>query len=406
MCVLPRSYSLYALLLLCIFFMRQAIALQAAGGQGSVHFYPVGDDLLFSMYSLYEPEVNRAFSDGFTAIGPYYGKKNLQRSIELAQLAKLPILYTIGQKIDFKADPKASHDRELELLQSEVAVASQNNEIAAWVFANEEIRYWRPAEVSWLQAATNAIRENDPLKRPIMMYEPNNRSVNALIQTSVYLDFVTKGAYANFVGMKDNRTWVRYSIEQAVAAAKETKTTPLAVLWMARDQDNEADIAAIRSWTRHDVYLSLLTGAKGVLIFSGWSKRAGFKNHYADFYKGYASAASELNGKLKLSHVFLYGKEETGIDVSVIDGPKSQQFYYLDELHKYPTVSSKYLLYDGINYFFIINSANEDVSILIDGLPIDKQVHSVVTGALIDKSQIKVLGKYDVIALTWELEQS
>jgi hypothetical protein len=130
------------------------------------------------------------------------------------------------------------------------------------------------------------------------------------------------------------------------------------VLWMAHDQENAVDIAAINSWAHHDVYLSLLTGAKGIIVFSGWSKRRGFKEHFDDFYAGYASAAKELNGDLKLSHVFLYGEEKGGINISVIDGPKSQQFNYQDEPHIYPTISSKHFLHDGKHYLFIVNSAN------------------------------------------------
>jgi hypothetical protein len=382
-----------------------AAAQQLSSVPEPIRFYPAGYDMLFSMYSIYEPEVDRARSDGFTAIGPYYGKKeDLQRSIGRAKSAQLPILYNIGPIIDFKADPKASHDRELELLISDVVTASKHPEISAWVLPNEEMRHWRSAEMSWLQAATDAIRKHDPLKRPVLMYEPNHRSAGSLAKTSSHLDFVTKGAYANPAGMKYNRTWVRHSIEQAVVAAQETKTTPLAVLWMSRDQENEADIAAIKSWTRHDVYLSLLTGAKGVLIYSGWNKRKGFEKHYADFYAGYASAATELNGELKLSQVFLYGEEQNGIDVSIIDGPRLQQFNYQDEPHIYPTISSKHFLHDGKNYLFIVNSANEDVSIDIDGLPIDQQIKNVFTDEDMGQMSIAVLNKYDVIALTWKSE--
>jgi hypothetical protein len=152
MYILPQSQRLLAVLLISVFLAGYAVARQSASVPEPIRFYPAGDDMLFSMYSLYEPEVSRARSDGFTAIGPYYGKKeDLQRSIGRAKSAQLPILYNIGPKIDFKADPKASHDRELEMLISEVASASKNPKISAWVMANEEMRHWRPAEMSWLK---------------------------------------------------------------------------------------------------------------------------------------------------------------------------------------------------------------------------------------------------------------
>ena len=204
MYISPQPQRFFALLVMFIFVAGQAIAQQSTSVPEPIRFYPVGDHMLFSMYSLYEPEVDRARSDGFTAIGPYYGKPDLSKSIARAQAAKLPIVYSIGPRLDFKTNPNATHGEELKILVADVRAASQHPEISVWALANEELRYWRPAEMSWLQAATNAIRKNDPLKRPVLMYEPNHRSADALAKTSTYLDFVTKGAYANHIGMKYN----------------------------------------------------------------------------------------------------------------------------------------------------------------------------------------------------------
>ena len=353
------------------------------------------------MYSLIEPELGQARADGLTAIGPYYGKSNLRKTIERAQIAKLPVLYTIGPRLDFEINQKQEYTRALTLLASEVAEASQHTEIGAWVLANEELRYWRKTEMDWLRNATQTIRANDPHNRPILMYEPNNRSAHALVKTSQYLDFIAKGTYANYVGMKHTRTWIRHSIEQAVSAANSTNTIPLAILWMARDQDNDEDIADIQKWARHDVYLSLITGAKGIIIFSGWSKRPGFEKHYHDFYEGYTSAAKELSGELQLGRVFLYGKKQSGINISVIEGPETQQFKYRDQTYEYTTISFKYLLLDDKHYLFIINSANEEVSISIDGLPASLQLYNVFTEEQIH-STIAKLDKLNILAISWE----
>ena len=201
------------------------------------------------------------------------------------------------------------------------------------------------------------------------MYEPNHRSSADLIKTSQYLDFVAKGTYANHVGMQNKRTWVRWSVEQAVEAASQSSSIPVAVLWMARDQETPEDIAAIRKWTRHDVYLSLVTGAKGIIVWSGFNKRRGFRRHFKDFYEGYLSAAHELNIDPGLGRVFLRGITETDITANVMHGPATQRFRYRDKKYTYPTVSIKQLRLDNQHYLFVVNSANEACRVQLTGLP-------------------------------------
>lgn len=367
-----------------------------------VRFFPDGNSMLFSMFSLEKPETETAKNDGFTAIGPYYWRKrDLNDYIALAKSADLPLVYTIGPKLNFKDNSIPDLSAANKLLANEVAAASQRPEIAVWALANEELRYWRKTEMRWLEMAAKTIRKNDPWQRPVLMYEPNHRNAEALSKTSIHLDYVTKSAYANYVEMKYNRSWVKHSIIQSVTAAKSTGTTPLAVLWMARDQKSNSDIEDIHAWARHDVYLSLITGARGILIFSGWNKRPGFEKHYNNFYDGYASAAKELNGESGLSKVFLYGEKQNGLSISVVDGPESQHFKYLEEALAYPTISFEHLLLDGQHYLFVVNSANEPVSIAIEGIPAAEPISNAFNSLRIRMDSQTRLKKYEVIALTW-----
>ncbi len=391
----------HAYLLLGLLLLTPAAHSDNHVAMGQDAFYPQGKKLLFSMYSLVEPQLHSASASGLTAIGPYYGKANHKQSLANSQAGQLPVIYTAGTRLDFADANNFVIEDELELLGHDIATASKRPEIAAWALANEELRYWRVAEMEWLQQATKVIRNNDPYDRPIMMYEPNHRSANGLIKTSMYLDFVAKGSYTNYVGMKYKRTWLKWSIEQTVAAASATDSIPLALLWMARDQDNEADILSIQKWTRHDVYLSLVMGAKGILVFSGWNNRAGFKQHFQKFYAGYVSAAKELNGELNLSSAFLHGKKTNSVSLTVTDGPALQAFEYQETMHEYPTISWAEYELGGRHYLFVVNSAESQVQVKLSGLPQNIELFNAFNGTKISDTETMELERLAVIALTW-----
>ncbi len=342
-------------------------------------FYPQGRTLLFSLYSVTEPELSSVSADGFTAIGPYYG--NQDQALEHARKARLPYLHTIGPRRDFEQILTGSSEEAeaLDALISNVTDASKHPDVAAWYLANEELRYWRPDEMQWLKRVTEAIHAHDPGQRPIMMYEPNHRTADALGKTAPYLNVVTKGAYANLVGMKYDRSWVRWSVQQAVEAAASSGTVPVAVLLMVRDQETAVDIAAIRSWARHDVYLSLMTGAKGILVFSGANRRPGFERDFRDFYEGYASAARELNGELNLAEVFLFGKPQDAMPIEILAGPEDLSFEYLGSRFSYPSVSTVTRYLHDKAYLLLINSANEAVTVNIGGLPEGVGIRNVLS---------------------------
>lgn len=380
------------------------LAGRTAPGVNTVNFYPNGDSntLLFSFYSLEEPQLSAAHKHGVSAIGPYYGRKGLDRELEKAASAQLPLLYAIGPKIDFSGTAAPDLTAAIEQLTAEVARAVEQPAIGAWALSTEELRHWRPAEMQWLKQATAIIRDSDPLHRPIFMYEPNHRNSAALIKTSRYLDFIAKGTYANHVGMQHKRTWVRWSVEQAVEAASKSSSIPVAVLWMTRDQETPEDIAAIRKWTRHDVYLSLMTGAKGIIVWSGFNKRRGFRRHFLDFYEGYLSAAHDLNIDPGLGEVFLRGITKADIAAKVTRGPSTQSFTYRDKRYTYPTVSIKQLYLNKQHYLFVVNSANAACGVHLSGLPDNPVILNALTkqAAAITDGKID-MAAYDVQIFTW-----
>lgn len=354
------------------FFKRDA---QAAADLPPGQLYPRGRVMLCTLYSVVSPELERMKGDGFTAIGPYYGDPSRSKVIEKARANGLKCIYTVGRHVDFVKNPKyvMPTDGELRACATrQVREVAGCPEVAVWCLANEELRHWRPDEMCWLRVTVDAIRKADPQRRPVMMYDPGHRNAAALAHTVEHLDFSSKGMYANRAGLKDQRVWIRWGVEQEVQAIEQAnpKAIPLAVLWMAKDPDDPKDDELIDDWTRHDVYLSLISGAKGILLFSGWNRRKGFERTFAKYYEGYASAMRELNGDLQLSQVFLFGRKRNDITIAVSSGPPTLQFEYHKQKASYPSVSHLDVAYGTDRYLFLVNSANVPVHVRVGGLPV------------------------------------
>lgn len=336
--------------------------------------YPRGRRMLFSLYSVVSPQLARMKADGFTCIGPYYGDQTRSEVLKKAHAAGLKCFYRVGKAVPFVRNPKyvmPSEDELREVATQQVKAVCADRSLAIWYVANEELRFWRPDEMRWLRVTTEAIRAADPLKRPIMMYDPNHRTAGALAHTVRYLDFCSKGMYANSAGFKNNRIWIRWSVEQELEAIRRAnpRAVPVAVLWMARDPADPQEDRLIPAWTRHDVYLSLVSGAKGIVIWSGWNRRRGFQRTFEKYYEGYASAARELNGPRGLAEVLLFGEARNDLTLDVLSGPAQLVVDYQNQHKVYSPLTTRNVAYGTTRYFFVVNSANEPVRARLTGLP-------------------------------------
>jgi len=252
--------------------------------------------------------------------------------------------------------------------------------ICWWYLGPEEIRYWYRNEMAYLKAATEAIRAADPLQRPIWMYEPNFRSAASLVKTGQYLDVIGKGAYVNLAGYQDNRIWVRWSVEQEVAAiaklaeANDSRTRiPLIMPELCRDPADPARDHLIPRWVRHDVYLGLMSGAKGVAIWSLF-RRADVRRTWQIWYDAYGHVATDLTGPLQLGQVFLFGKPANQFPVRTVAGPKEVELTKSaskklevgttsdsekqKERVMYPSMSVSEYQYNGATFLFLCNSSS------------------------------------------------
>lgn len=358
--------------------------------------YPSGQLFPFSFYStgggseqkrgelLPEAEIQsgqREIIDaGATMIGPQYELND--RIIADAARCHVKAVYTIIPVIDGRQVTK-EYLKELKanktpldvekLRQSVTGIVSKaagSKEIAWWDITPEELRPWEPAEVLLLKTATDAVKQADPEKRPVFMYYPGHYNGKTMSKLAVYLDIIGKGMYTNYSGMKNSRSWCRWTIEQEIEAIKLSgnKTAiPVAITEMFQ-QPPADEVKLIDSWVRHDVYSALIAGAKGVLVFSA-SKRPDFAAG-KQYLNAYLKVCRELNGPMKLGRVFLFGTPMNDITLTITDGPQTVPFKYktagVDIV--YPAASMANIAYNGSRYVFLVNSSDKQIDAVVGGL--------------------------------------
>lgn len=378
-----RHIPTWALLSLLFCLPMQA---EVATPTKGLEIYPMGKIFPFMGYS---GVPTRDVKNGFTVAGPDYGTPFYQAAkIRNDRYAKMrasgmPYPAFVGLKMHFHDAKKYKPLSPAEIkrqITAQMKVLLKDPSICWWYVAPEEIRFWYKNELEYLKTVTTTIRELDPHHRPIWMYEPNHRTSAALVKTGQYQDIIGKGCYTNLAGFQKDRIWVRWSVEQEVQAIEKLKKQdqrlriPLVMPELCQDPKNPSDDKLIPAWTRHDVYLGLMSGAKGVSIWSLF-KRGGVKRTWSIWYDSYSKVANELTGELKLGEVFLFGQETDDFKIKQTQGPKSIKLFVGDRTklelgtiteaerkgstHVYPCLTTKTINYKGSTYLFLCNSHAE-----------------------------------------------
>jgi hypothetical protein len=349
--------------------------------------YPRGRQFLFTYFSTYHgrdanAEVEQAVADGCTMIGPDYG--NYDAALATAEQYGVKYFMPVGwhpegghKSLHFVDDSHPEFDADVvrEAVAAKVASYADNDTVAGWYLIPEEMRWWRANEMQFMQAVYEGVRQGDPKKRPVWMYEPNNRSAESLAKTLKFQDICGKGIYTNYAGKQDERIWVRWSIEQEVQAIRALGRDDAIAIAVAEMFQQPADdvVHMVPAWARHDAYLSLVSGAQGVIIFSS-AHRRGFTARDT-YYEAYAQVSRELNGEKQLGQIFLFGEHRDDLSVRVINGPatvtltKTPSATMENKTKTYPSISILDIAYDGDRYLFAVNSANEPVKAVVEGLP-------------------------------------
>ena len=364
--------------------------------------YPQGQVFPFAFYSagggtekksmdLLPPEIKaqdqQKLADGKVNIfGPQY---ELNSSL-IEDMAKYNVkgVYTLMATIDGKpVDPeymahlaktKGILDTKAvyESIAGQVKAVAANKNIARWDIKPEELRHWYLQDMALLKTMCQAVHDNDPEKRPVSMYEPGHRNVEALTKTlGAGQDVCTKGVYTNYVGMKDQRVFVRWSTEVSVEAAKAANPNISVTLLPEMFADVSPDeVKNIPAWVKHDIYAGLVAGAKGVAVFSS-RRRPKFEQREI-YLNAYLEQAKILTASGGVGSAFLFGKQMNDISVDPIAGPATVKFYYKPcKVEKeYPSLSFANIAWDNARYLIIVNSTKETVKAAVSGLMYGKGV--------------------------------
>ncbi|HHT27895.1 MAG TPA: hypothetical protein GXZ82_11695 [Firmicutes bacterium] len=330
-------------------------------------------------YGGYSGVAVREKENYFTLHGPVYGDA-VYTMRENAKAAGMYAIFTVGIPMNFyETDGKPA----LNLTPAEIAAeikrqveaVMEDETIAWWYLMPEELRPWRVKEMEYLEVAARTIRETDPYKRPVWMYDPGHRNASELAVTAQHLDILGKGMYTNYSEQLGSRIWCRWGIEnqqKALAANGRPGAIHIAVPEMFQEPAPE-DAAKIPSWARHDVYLALVSGAQGVVPFS-LAYRSGFsQSSWEAYYNAYAKIARELNGELALGQVFLFGERRDDLRLTITAGEQTVwpqlKPGFIDEIYAYPSVSMANIAYGNQRYVFLVNSSEEPVEVRLDGFP-------------------------------------
>ena len=154
-----------------------------------------------------------------------------------------------------------------------------------------------------------------------------------------------------------------------------------------------AEDKEIRAWVRHDIYLGLCSGAKGVLMWSLF-KRKEVTRTWQLWYDAYAECARELNGERALAQVFLFGERRSDLKVSLVKGDAaanvtlggnaeptttSEQERAKREI-KFPSWTAVEFFHHGSRWLFLVNSANSPASFTVAGWPEDSRAINAFAG--------------------------
>ena len=353
----------------------------------------------------YSGKPARDLQSGFTVAGPVYGPQ--EAYLDLCIKNQWPVVAQVPSDVHFVgAGSRKKQDIDAAIKGAEAFVAKYagNKEILWWSVLPEELRPWIPAEMAYLRRMTQAIRAKDPLKRPIFLYNPNLRSARTLLPIARQVDILGKGCYVNWTGRKNRRQWVRMSTEAEVEAAAiaskpirgvKRQVTPILLPELCANPP-KAEYEMIEPWVRHDVYLGLCSGAKGVMIWSLFP-RPNVKDSWKLWYDAYARCAREIGDERRLGEVFLFGAPRDDIRLTTTAEPKAEPDPAVpaansedrttsdEERQVRPTgdvsVTFRNIAFGKRRYFFVVNSRGTPREFKTAGWPGNTRFSNAFTGA-------------------------
>ncbi|WP_407889216.1 hypothetical protein [Scytonema sp. NUACC26] len=252
---------------------------------------------------------------------------------------------------------------------------ARSDRVVWWDFP-EERRYWEKGEMALVTNYATWTRKYDPKKRPNYMYIPGHYTAEDVKQYVPYLDIIPASVYTTYVNMP--HAWVRWRIETTLKGIHlahadigsdylHGKKTPVAVLELFYEGGKSIMTS---QGAYHDFWQSIVSGARGILIFSYWHKR----DHPSldSVWQTYNRAAQQITGPDQLGSVILHGKELRNVRFEITTGPQqTSQFKFNDMAQpiSFPSVNFLTKVWNNNIYVIAVNSTQEPVVGKFIGLP-------------------------------------
>ena len=377
--------------------------------------YPAGRIFPFTGFS---PEsVAATAKSGFSMAGPVYSDSQMRRLKAGSEL--LPIVWPL-RAVDGRVTltrklldrPSLNLDPYVKSIEKQVRKVAANPNIAWWYLMPEELRPWRKLDMEFLRRAVAAIRKNDPEQRPIWMYLPNHYNAEQLRPFAAELEIIGKGMYPSQFNKERERVWCRWSMESETEAIRQagSRSIPIAVVEMFRQPSPEM-LPGLESLVRHDIYLALISGAKGIAVFS-LAERGGFSAHRR-YFSAYAFEAGRLGGPKGIGQICLFGRPMNDLKVKIVEGPerlKTTPVPRKDEVREYPSISFAELGWRDNHVLALVNSSDDaPVTVEISGLPAEPvRITDLITNQEYGRTDSgtfrKIISPYEAVCLKFNRE--
>lgn len=326
--------------------------------------YPQGKQFPLALYSIYlTEEMQTARRSGWNMAHRYRFTPSFLETVAaggMLALAELP-----GKSMplpEFEAAPT-------------IAALAKSERVAWWNFP-EERRYWIAGEMALVVNYAKWTRKYDPKRRPNYMYIPGHYDAEDVQKYVPYLDVVSASVYTKHA--RKSQAWVRWRMETTLKGIDlahsnvgpnylNGEKTPVAVLELFHGKGQEI---MRTEEAYHSFWQSIVSGAKGILIFSYWHKR----DHPAleKSWQMYNKAATEITGSEQLGSMLLYGYKLDKVSFQITAGPiRTNDFtpYGRKKPLSFPSIDLLAKVWNKHIYVIAVNSAEQPVSVRLTGLP-------------------------------------
>jgi hypothetical protein len=328
--------------------------------------YPQGKQFPLGLYSIHTAkEMNVTRPSGWNISHTYHFTPSF---FEIAKEGKMRALANLPGKFEPIPENQAA---------TVITTLAKSDRVAWWNFP-EERRYWRAGEKALIANYAKWTRKYDPKKRPNYMYIPGHYSTKAVQQYVGYLDVIPASVYTTYAHQP--HAWVRWRMESTVNAIQLAKAkigfnylqgekTPVAVLELFHDQ---GDPLTTPQGAYHDFWQSIVSGARGILIFSYWHKR----DHpiLESVWQIYNQAAKQITGSEQLGSAILFGGRSKNVQVEITRGPNRTNQFLVDDSKQplsFPSVDTLTLVWNKLTYVIAVNSAEKPVTAKLTNLPLN-----------------------------------